>query len=277
MRFLVSAVIAVLITGASAHGQEQEEPHPYLSDTFFLDVGLFMPERKIELSVDGPLGSVAGEDIDFDESFGLSKRDDLFAMNFGWRFGEKWELGAQYFESDGQRQKALEEDIEWGEFVFGAGTGVTAGIDFRLFRTFFGRNFDSADHHDFGVGLGLHYMEIGAFIEGLAILNGQQAGFRREAVSAKAPLPNVGVWYVRSRSDRWAMRLRFDWFGAKIDDYDGELINLGAGLNYRLLDNVGVGLSYNYFELDIGVNKRGWRGEVKTIYDGLFVHASAYW
>ena len=277
MRHSARLTMVVLLVAASSHAEDPKGLHPWNAEKFYLDAGLFMPNRQVELSVDGPLGSVQGEDIDFDESFGLSKRDDLFAMNFGWRFGEKWELGAQYFESDGQRSATLEEDIEWGEFVFGAGTGVTAGIDFTLVRTFFGRNFDSAEHHDFGIGLGLHYLEIGAFIEGLAIVNGQPAGFQREKVSAKAPLPNVGVWYIRSLSDRWAVRLRFDWFGADIDDYDGELINLTAGLNYALFDNVGLGLSYNYFELDVGVNKRDWRGEVKTIYDGLFVHASVYW
>lgn len=273
-----ACIVALVVLGVvPAFAEDEDDRHPYFSNSFSLDVGLFMPRRQVELSVDGPLGSIQGEDIDFDESFGLQKRDDLFAMNFAWRFGEKWELGAQFFESDGQRQAVLEEDVEWGEFVFGAGTGVAAGIDFTLFRTFFGRNFDSADHHDFGVGIGIHYLEIGAFIEGLAILNGQQAGFRREAVKAEAPLPNVGAWYVRSLSDRWAMRLRLDWFSAKVGDYDGELINASAGLNYQLFDHVGLGVSYNYFELDVGVKKQGWRGEVKTIYDGVFIHASVYW
>ncbi len=257
--------------------QEEKDLHPWLTDEFTVDVGLFMPDRKVELSVEGPLGSIQGENIDFDESLGLSSQDDLVALNFGWRFGEKWELGIQYFESDGERSRTLDEDVEWGEFVFGAGTGVTAGIDFMLVRTFFGRSFESADHHDFGIGLGIHYMEMGAFIEGLAILNGQQAGFRRENVSTQAPLPNVGAWYLRSLSDRWAVRLRFDWFGADIDDYDGELINLAAGVNYQLFDNFGLGVSYNYFELDVGVDKSGWRGEIETTYDGLFVHVSAFW
>jgi hypothetical protein len=275
-RFLVG-VTAMLVTVGGAHGQETEEGHPYLSDKFSLDVGLFMPQRRVELSVDGPVAGTQGSDVNFRESFGLKKRDDLFALNFAWRFGKKWEFGAQYFESDGQRQRALEEDIEWGEYVFGAGTGVTAGLDFKLIRTFFGRNFDSSDHHNFGVGIGIHYMEIGAFIEGLAILNGQQAGFRREAVSASAPLPNIGAWYVRSLSDRWAVRARFDWFGASIGDYDGVLVNAAAGVNYRLFNNVGLGLSYNFFELDLGMNKNDWRGEVKSTYDGLFIHASVFW
>ena len=264
--------------GSSAFAQENRDLHPWLTDKFSVDFGVYFPDREVEIGVDGSLAIDSEDrDIDFDESFGLRKNDDLFALNFGWRFGEKWELGAQYFESDGQRQRVLEEDIEWGEFVFGAGTGVTAGIDFTLVRAFLGRNFTSADHHDFGIGLGIHYLEVGAFIEGQAILNGQQAGFQRETVSAKAPLPNVGAWYVRSLSDRWAMRLRLDWFGAEFGDYDGELINASVGLNYQLFEHVGLGVSYNFFELDVGVDKSGWRGEVKTIYDGAFVHASVYW
>ncbi|MDJ0906128.1 MAG: hypothetical protein QNI96_08935 [Woeseiaceae bacterium] len=277
MRCSVWLAALLLLAATSSLAQEAREVHPWLASKYSLDLGLFMPERQVELSVYGPIGSIQGQDIDFDERFGLKKRDDLFAMNFAWRFGEKWELGAQYFESTGQRSRTLDEDVEWGEFVFGAGTGVTAGIDFTLVRAFFGRNFDSAEHHDFGIGAGFHYLEIGAFIEGQATINGQDAGFRRESVNGKAPLPNVGAWYVRSLSKRWAVKLRADWFAAEVGDYDGELVNLAAGVNYQLFDHVGLGVSYNYFELDVGVDKRGWRGEVKTIYDGLFVHASVYW
>jgi hypothetical protein len=265
-----------LLAPVSSPGQEQGDLHPYLANKFSLDVGMFFPDRQFEIGVDGPINSVAG-DIDFETQFGLKKSDDLFALNFGWKFGKKWELGAQYFESDGQRSRALEEDVEWGDYVFGAGTGVTAGLDFLVIRAFFGRNFDSADHHDFGVGLGIHYMEIGAFIEGLAILNGQQAGFRRESVKAEAPLPNIGAWYVRSLSDRWAVRARLDWLSASVGDYDGTLINASAGINYRLFRNAGLGLSYNLFRLDVGVDDNGWRGDVNTTYKGLFVHASISW
>ncbi len=277
MRKSVWMTVILMLVASPSHAQETSDIHPWLSAKYSVDVGLYMPEREIALRVDGPLGTIQGNDIDFEESFGLSKRDDLFAMNFAWRFGEKWELGAQYFKSDGERSAVLDEDVEWRDLVFGAGTGVTAGIDFTLVRAFFGRNFDSAEHHDFGVGLGLHYLEIEAFIEGQATINGQPAGFRRDSVSGKAPLPNIGAWYVRSLSDRWAVKLRADWFGASYDDYDGELINLSAGINYKVFEHVGLGVSYNYFKLDVGVDKQNWRGEVKTVYDGVFVNASAYW
>ena len=264
--------------GSSAFAQENRDLHPWLTDKFSVDFGVYFPDREVEIGVDGSLAIDSEDrDIDFDENFGLRKSDDLFALNFGWRFGEKWELGAQYFESDGQRQAVLQEDVEWGDFVFGEGTGVAAGLDFTLIRTFFGRNFDSADYHDFGVGIGLHYLEIGAFIEGNATVNGQPAGFRREAAKAAAPLPNIGAWYVRSLSDRWALRARLDWLSADVGDYDGTLINAAVGVNFKLFEHVGLGLSYNLFQLDVGVDDDGWRGEVKTTYEGLFAHASVYW
>jgi hypothetical protein len=277
VRKISIALLVLLLGNTDLFGAEiSDGENPYLTDTFYLDIGLFFPSRELKLSVDG---SVAGarSAIDFDTAFGLKKSDDVLSVNGGWRFSENWQLGAQYFASDGQQSRVLEEDVEWGDYTFGAGTGVAAGLDFSLFRTFFARKFQAAEHHSFGVGIGIHWLEIGAFIEGNAIINDEQAGFRRESVSAKAPLPNIGVWYIRTLSDRWSLRARFDWLEADIDKYDGRLINASASVNYAFSNFVGIGASYNVFQLNVGVDENNWRGDVKTSYEGLFVHASLYW
>lgn len=271
------ALIAViLLAGGQCLAQEPETNHPYLTDEFVIDFGMYFPSREIGIKVKG---SVPGEtrSIDFDEDFGVKKQDDLFAMNLMWRFGEKWHLGAQYFETDGQRENTLDEDVEWGDLVFGAGSGVTVGMDFSVIRTIVGRKFESEDHHEFGIAFGIHWLEIGANIQGDAIINGMPAGFRRESVSASAPLPNVGIWYTRSLSEKWALRTRLDWLSADIDEYDGRLLNASVGLNYRLFENFGLGVSYNVFELDLGVDKSNWRGEATMSFDGAFVYVSAFW
>ena len=254
----------------------QSDVHPYLTEKFSLDLGVFFPERRLTMSVDGPV-IAAGEAIDFEESLGLKSSDDLFSLNFGWRFGEKWQLGAQYFGSSGERGKVLQEDVEWNDITFGQGTGIVAGQEFQLIRTFFARKFRGSDQHEFGLGLGIHWLEVGAFIEGNAVVNGVPAGFRRESVSAKAPLPNIGGWYTYSISPKWAFRARLDWLSAKVGEYDGTLINASAGLNYQIFEHAGFGLSYNLFDLDVNINKRGWRGNVNTVYEGAFVHMSFYW
>ena len=280
MKYTKNALVLVtLFIGStmSPPAAAQDGVHPSLTEKFSLDLGVFFPERSVTMSVDGPVIGISGEDIDFETAFGLKKSDDVFSLNFGWRFGEKWQLGAQYFQSSGEQGKVLQEDVEWNDIIFGQGTGIVAGQDFQLIRTFFARKFTSSDQHEFGLGLGIHLLEIGAWIEGNAVINGVPAGFRRESVSAKAPLPNIGAWYMYSFSPKWALRVRLDWLSAKVGEYDGTLINAAAGLNYQMFEYAGIGLSYNLFDLDVNVNKKGWHGNVNTAYEGLFAHISFYW
>jgi hypothetical protein len=216
--------------------------------------------------------------INFQSDLQDTRSDEIFSLNFGWRFGEKWQLGGQYFSSKGSREAVLEEDVEWGGLVFGEGTSISAGQEFTLTRIFFARNFATKEHHEFGVGAGFHWLELGAFISGNIIDDSGGAGpFRTESVSASAPLPNLGAWYVYSISPDWAFKGRFDWLSVSIGDYSGRLINASLGVNYQVFRNAGVGLSYNLFDLDVGVKTSGWHGQWDTTYQGLYAYVSLFW
>jgi len=254
---------------------ETEDPHPYLRRSFSLDLGVFYPDRHLDLRVNG---SVAGinDEIDFDERLRLENADNTFAAELSWRFRGRWSVVGQYFESSDARTAVLEEDIEWGDVVFGAGSNAAVGTEFSLTRIFFGWRLDTSKPHDVVIGGGIHQLDIGAFIEGTILINGTPSSARR-SVSADALLPNIGVWYRYSISPRWALRARFDLLDADIDDYDGRLINAALGLNFRAFEHVGFGLNYNYFKLDVGIDKSDWRGNIETVYDGVYVYASFYY
>ncbi len=255
--------------------EERGDVHPYLTETFTLDLGVYFPDRKLRIGVDSPAGG-PNDAIDFQNGFGHQRSDDVFSLNFGWRFGEKWQLGIQYFESSGVDEAVLEEDVEWDDLVFGQGSSVVTGQNFTLARVFFARNFATREHHDFGVGAGFHWLELGASIDG-NITGGGGDTFRSESVSASAPLPNIGVWYVYSISPSWALKGRFDWMSANVGDYDGSLINTSLGVNYQMFENAGIGLSFNLFDLDVGVRNSGWKGRWNTSYEGLYAYVSFFW
>ncbi len=261
----------------SLRAEEQNDIHPYLTEKFFVDLGVFFPSREVQFQVDGTLG-MPNDDIDFDTEFGLDKTDEIFSLNFGWRFGEKWELGAQYFDASTGSGAVLEEDVEWEDVVFEQGSSISAGTDFSVLRIFFGRNFESSDERQrFGVGAGFHWIELGASIEGNAIVAGGANMFRRESVSAAAPLPNFGVWYMYSMSPKWAFKGRADWLDVDVGEIGGSLLNLSIGVNYRISEHAGVGLNYNSLELDASVKKTDWRGGVNITYEGLYADVSIYW
>ncbi len=255
--------------------EESEDLHPYLASGFSLDLGIFYPDRKLDLRINGTIAGI-NDEIDFDEAFRLDSADNTFAVEMAWRYHGKWSIVGQYFKSTDTARVVLEDDVEWGNIVFGAGSNAAVGSQFSLTRIFFARQLNTSNSHDVSIGGGIHWLHIGAFIEGEILVNGTPTSARR-SVSVEAPLPNIGAWYKYSISPRWALRARLDLFSANIDDYDGRLINFGLGVNYQAFEHVGIGMNYNYFELDVKINKPDWRGNIETTYDGIYVYASVYY
>jgi hypothetical protein len=274
-RFVVFWLLLISATNV-LHAQDQTLVHPYLTEKFFIDLGIYFPERETRLGVDGVIAGI-NEDWEFDQATGSKDRDETFSMDFGWRFGKKWSLLTQYFKSSGARRAALTEDIEWKDIVFAQGTNAVVGQEFSVTRVFFGRDFDTSARHDIGAGVGFHQLTFRAFIQGEILIVGGPNEFRAESVAHDQPLPNIGIWYRYSFSPRWVVGSRFDWFDASVGNYDGRLINASLGINYQLSDNFGVGLNYNLLELDVGVNKPSWRGRLLQRLDGAYVYVSAYW
>jgi len=215
----------------------------------------------MRIRVDSPTGG-PGDMISFQGDLQDTRSDEVFSLNFGWQFGEKWQLGAQYFKSKGSRKAVLEKDIEWKDLVIGEGSSISAGQEFTLTRVFFARDFATKDRHKFGVGAGFHWLELGASISGnINDGSGGAGAFRTESVSASVPLPNFGAWYVYSISPDWALRTRLDWLSASVGDYDGRLINASLGVDYRVFRNAGVGLSCRW----------------DSTYQGLYAYLSLSW
>ena len=270
LKNIIALLLIVLPIGAIA----EESVHPEVSSKYTVDLGVFFPDRDMTLGAGvatrGPRG------VDFSTQFDLEKSDEIFAIDFNWRFGEKWSFAAQHFQLSAEGEAVLQEDLEWKGVVFGAGSSAVGSTDFKLYRIVLGRSFGSNERTDFGIGAGLHWMDISASIQG-NILVGDGVALSVQSVTASAPLPNITAWYMHSLSPKWALRARADWFSASVDEFDGSLVNLQFGVNYALFDKAGIGAAYNYFEVDAGVDSSTWRGNANIVYKGPFVFMSVYW
>ncbi len=127
---------------------------------------MFFPSSEAKIRIDGT-AELPDEEIDFNGRIGRVTEDEIGAASLYWRFGEKWGLQTQYyFESRNDVSAVLQEDIEWEDYVIREGSEASVGLDVTIFRIFFGREFNQGTNHLFGVGAGVHWMEIGAFAEG---------------------------------------------------------------------------------------------------------------
>jgi hypothetical protein len=254
---------------------ETEDRHSLLESPFSIDIGVFYPDRELDLRVNGTVSGI-NDEIDFDRRRQFTSAGDIFATELSWRFRGRWRFVGQYFKAEDGTSAVLEKEIEWGDVVFNVGGTAAIGTDFSLTRFFFGWRFDTNESHDLGIGGGLHWLKMGAFIEGEIRINGASKSARR-SVSAEAPLPNIGAWYMYSISPRWILRARLDLLSASVGDYDGLMLNSAVGVNFQAFEHFGIGLNYNYFKLDVGIDKSDWRGDIETVYEGIYVYASYYY
>lgn len=275
MTRLLAALLMLTLTTATLTAQETSTRHPLLEDRFVASAGMFIFDRDIKLSVNGT--SDIQSDFDFAESTKLSQSDSRFSGTLNWRFGEKWSVATQYFDSSDGVRATLTEDIAWRDVVFREGTFVGAGIDITVARLFFGRTFSTGPQHEFGLGVGAHWLEIGAYIEGEALINDASTGLYRDSVDAAAPLPNLGGWYTYAFTPKWAFDSRVDWLSASFDEYSGSLWNASAGVQYQAFEHFGIALSYQYFSLDVDVDTSDWNGGAELTFNGPYLSLTANW
>jgi hypothetical protein len=248
--------------------------HPILTSTFEIGIGGFWPTKDITLSVNG---SVPEEDIDFENDLGYSESDSSAVMIFRWRFGEKWSFWTQAWKLDSTAGAVLEEDIEWEDYVFQEGSFVNSGVELSVVRLFFGRTFHTGPKHEFGLGLGVHWLEFGAFIEGEIRSNDEAAVFARGDIKSDFPMPNIGGWYYYALSPEWALQARVDWLHVSLDRYSGGMWNMQAGVQWNPSRHLGVGLSFNNFGLDGSVDDTDWRGKLEYNAYGPLLNVNYSW
>jgi len=253
-----------------------EETHPLLNSKYWVKVGVYFVSRDTGISAAGTVGG-AEETIDWDSSAGLDDTSDLFTVELGWQFVEKWDFALQHWRSSRNARRVLSETIEWEDVEYEVGADVETHMSMTITRLFFSRRFWDKGPHDLRIGAGVHLIDVGASIRGEATLDDMTTQFEESLVTAAFPFPDIGAWYRYSLSDRWLLHARVDWLSASTSDYAGSIWNVATGVDYSLTKNLGIGLAYQYFKLSGTVKEDTWRGELHSRYEGFMLSIDGFW
>jgi hypothetical protein len=246
---------------------QEEAKHPLLADKFWIEVGAFFPTKSLQIGADA---SLPDDEIDFHERFNMSENQITYFLDFEWRWNKKWRLTAESFSVYNASRATLDSTIVFDDTTFEKGTTVKAGIEFALIRVFVGRLISSGPKHSLGAGLGVHAMNLGAFVEGEIHSDNEELNgtFQRKRVSVLIPLPNIGAWYHWAPTEKWAFIARVDWFGINIDQFSGGLWDIAPGVRYEFAKHFGVGVDYRFFLLDASINNNNWIGSAGIDFSG---------
>lgn len=256
--FASVALVGSLVSGVATAQEASWAVNPGLQDRWTLEIGGYAPNVDTTANLNTVFGP--GTSVNFEQDLGLDDRKVSATVLGRVRLGDRWRIEAEYFGLNRSGAQAINRSISWGDNTYPVGIAVSSEFDTDIYRLSGGYSFIKNEQAELGIALGVHATDfrISLAATGVGVETGDEL----------APLPTVGLYGSYALSPRWLLSGRVDFFTLKYNDYDGSLVNLTAGVDYRFARNFGIGLGYRYVDYDLSITKSRFNGGVEYKFSG---------
>jgi len=229
---------------------------------FSLSIGAFITDRDTEAQLDGTISE--GTPTDFEKDLGLDSSDTVFRVDGYFKFNERHRVDFSLFDLSRDAARQITRDIQWGDTLYTVDTVVETDLDLAVYKLAYTYSFLSNDKGYLGGTAGLYVADSKASLSE-STLGSSEVG------ELTAPLPVIGLRGEYALSDHWSFRASGEFFFIEYDDVDGSLVDIYAGLDYRVLDYLSIGLGFNSVTIDVDANQNDFEGGLDWQYSGGLV------
>ena len=223
-------------------------------------IGAFQSRTSSKLTRDTADG-IPGFEIDLEDVLGAPDEQTVLQMDAVWRIGQHHRLELGYFELARSGRVTLDDDLEFGDELFPAGTEIRSKTDYsslRLGYTFF---LMRDAQKELGVMAGLHVTEFATDV--VADGTGQL-----ERSRSSTPLPVIGVNGAVFLGEKTTLRARIHIFRTDFDQHEGSLNHAALDLEYRFGEKTSAGIGYNFYGLKLSSSDDGLNGDLRIRHHG---------
>lgn len=259
-----------LVHSPGEGARTDQQIHPFFRHRIMVQGGAAFNTIDSFGQVDSRTGGF-GTHLSFEDDLGLTSSHTSFDAMARLRLFDRWMLEGAYFNVNRKRSVSFADEINFGDHTFDVGASLKGDIDIASYRLALGYAFYKDPRTEIGAAVSLYVSDFSAALSGDAHINGVQAGFSTGTYEAPAPLPAIGIYGHYAITPRWLVSGRADyldfdistskWFGAELEDVGGYVLSLEASTEYRLVDNVGVGVGYRYMDVELDATSSGLRGK----------------
>jgi hypothetical protein len=260
----LSLMLCVLCVGAPALAQRNRDLFP----TFTLTGGGYLGDFGTKVRVDPHVEGLQGTTIDLEKNLGLESSRTLSRFGFTWRPLRKHELGVSYFRTEREGHRIIDRQIVYEDTTFPIQADVQSkfNIDFwEASYTYWARQ---TERDGIGVSLGVTGLRVDGELS--VRRNTDNTVLLSESASTDVPVPVIGV------EGRWLLTDRVIAMGrasvlpkVSIKDYQGSAYVGKFSLEYRLAQRLGLGVAYNYFNLNGLVEKEDFHADLGMTVSGV--------
>jgi len=225
-----------------------------------LGIGIYSADASTSVRLDSNNGRF-GTQLSFEGDLGGQKRKTLPTFDAAWRFNPRHAIEGSVVSLKRDGEATLGGTINWGEITFPVNTRVNSEFNSDIVRLAYRYSPWHDNNMEVGFLLGLHYTKLETSIS-------SATGTLSQEASVKYPLPTLGMRGSMRVADNWRLAGFAQVLKLKIGDYDGELLNLGGGVEWAFTNEMIAGLGYDYYKYNLTSSKERARGEFDYRFDG---------
>lgn len=257
-------IVAILLAGATA-AQAQD----------WARLNLFAGGQIADVGTDIKLNAstvVLGSEIDLERDLGFNENTGVVWLAGLLRLSRRNHVQVVWTRVDRDViQRRLQRDIRFGQETFTASAEVDAFLDTWIIGGSYRFAILATPIVELGplVGLAAINLSTGIAVSGTG--NSDISG-QRDA-SFRAPAVYPGAFLNLRAHPRLVIRLSGGYISADFGDIDGQIAQAQAGAEFMFNRLVGVGGSYSYNRLSVGVEEDSFRGDLRYSFNGPQIYA----
>jgi len=261
MRYLLIRVTLIPLVLALAPLGVAAEPG---SERFVISLGAFITDRDTSTRVDSStLGR--GTTIVLEDDLGLDSSQTVFRLDGHVRTAERHRINFSVFDLSRDSTRTIDQDIQFGDEVFSVNTSIDSNFDLDIYKIAYTYSVWYTERGFLGVDAGIHVADL------VETLSAPSAGqFQLKALTA--PLPVIGIRGEYYFTPRLRLAGAAEYFALEYNDIDGRLVDIYLGMDYKVMDKLGLGIGYNYVTVDIDATKSELSGGLDWQYDGFLLY-----
>jgi len=262
----IAALASCLLLADAASACRSDSNRP-LRKPFQVRAGAYFLDASTQARIDGRGGNF-GTRLDFEDDLEIDERKSTFLAHATWRFHECHMLELSYFKLTRSGATRAESEIRFGDVVIPIGADVSSSFTTEVTRLGYSYRLLSGSKWDAAFSAGIHVTRLRARLNSLEFDNAGRPISNREIASVTAPLPVLGFSAARRFDEKWTVGIRSQFFFLEVDDIEGSISHAAAYVGHRTFENVGFGLGYDWFDVDVDTSDRFWRGAVDVRFYG---------
>ncbi len=264
---LILILFSIMLLTQAAVAEEKEKKdysnEPWERAALYLGGFITDTSGNLKLGVEtvGPQVSIDPEDV-----LGLDDVNVFRADGF-WRITRRNRVDFSYYKMKRDASTVLGVAIPG---IGPIGSKVETDFDMTVVRGSYAWSFFKNENFDLGISGGLHVMGVDVKMEAVDLGEVQKTKFT-------APLPVLGLRGSFALTPKWFIRQSFDYFYIKYGDYKGQLIDFNVALEWNALKYLGLGVGYNYVQLDLDYDgSDNFLSEINLAYGGVLLFGKIY-